>query len=99
MTDRSQYGTTAKVFHWLIVALLLVQYLIGWLLPDIHRGMKPGVALAFHVSIGPTILVLIVLRLAWRLPHPVPPERSLPSPQRLPAGARAWLPYVLVLSR
>ena len=26
MTARLQYGTTAKVFHWLIVALLLVQY-------------------------------------------------------------------------
>ena len=37
MTDRLQYGTTAKVFHWLIVALLLVQYPIGWLMPDIHR--------------------------------------------------------------
>ena len=22
MTDRSQYGTTAKVFHWLVLALL-----------------------------------------------------------------------------
>ena len=42
MTDRLQYGTTAKVFHWLIVALLLVQYPIGWLMPDIHRDMKPG---------------------------------------------------------
>ena len=44
MTARLQYGTTAKVFHWLIVALLLVQYLIGWLMPDIHRGPKPGAA-------------------------------------------------------
>jgi hypothetical protein len=32
MTKRLQYGTTAKVFHWLIVALLLVQYSIGWLM-------------------------------------------------------------------
>jgi hypothetical protein len=24
MTDRLQYGTTAKLFHWLVVALLLV---------------------------------------------------------------------------
>src|ERR1019366_10798651 len=40
MTDRLQYGTTAKLFHWLIVALLLVQYPLGWLMPDFHRGMK-----------------------------------------------------------
>ena len=48
MTDRLQYGTTAKVFHWLIVALLLVQYPIGWLMPDIHRDMKPGAPMTFQ---------------------------------------------------
>jgi len=49
MTARLQYGTTAKVLHWLIVALLIVQYLIGWLMPDIHRGMKPGAGMTFHI--------------------------------------------------
>ena len=78
MTDRLQYGTTAKVFHWLIVALLLVQYPIGWFMPDIHRDMKPGAAMTFHISFGIVILMLIVLRFAWRLMHPVAPESSLP---------------------
>jgi len=40
MTARLQYGGTEKVFHWLMVALLLVQYSIGWLMPDIHQGMN-----------------------------------------------------------
>jgi hypothetical protein len=52
MTDRLHYGTTAKIFHWLIVALLFVQYLIGWLMPDIRRGMKPGDAMTLHISLG-----------------------------------------------
>jgi cytochrome b561 len=98
MTDRSQYGTTAKVFHWLIVALLVVQYLIGWLMPGIHRGMKPGAAMAFHISIGTTILLLIVVRLAWRLTHPVAPESSLAPWRRLSAEAVHWLLYALVLA-
>jgi cytochrome b561 len=98
MTDRLQYGTTAKVFHWLIVALLLVQYSIGWLMPDIHGGMKPGDAMIFHVSIGMTILVLIVLRFTWRLTHPVAPESSLPPWQRLSSEAMHWLLYALVLA-
>src|SRR3982075_805788 len=98
MTDRLQYGTTAKVFHWLIAALLLVQYLIGWLMPDIHRGMKPGAAMTFHVSIGMTILILVVLRLAWRLTHPVAPESSLPPWQRLSSEVVHWLLYALGLA-
>jgi cytochrome b561 len=97
MTDRLQYGTTAKVFHWLIVALLLVQYLIGWLMPDIHRG-PPGVPMIFHISFGILILMLIVLRFAWRLAHPVAPESSLPPWQRLVSEAMHWLLYALVLA-
>ena len=98
MTARLQYGTTAKVFHWLIVALLLVQYLIGWLMPDIHRGMKPGAAMTFHVSFGLLVLILIVLRFAWRLIHPVAPESSLLPWQRLSSEAVHWLLYALVLA-
>jgi cytochrome b561 len=98
MTARLHYGTTAKVFHWLIVALLAVQYLIGWLMPDIHRGMKPGAGMTFHISFGITILVLIVLRFAWRLTHPVAPESSLAPWQRLSAEAVHWILYVLVLA-
>jgi cytochrome b561 len=98
MTDRLQYGTAAKVFHWLIVALLFVQYLIGWLMPDIHRGMKPGAAMTFHVSFGLLILILIVVRFAWRLTHPVASESSLPPWQRLSSEAVHWLLYALVLA-
>jgi cytochrome b561 len=98
MTDRLQYGTTAKVLHWLVVALLLVQYLIGWLMPDIHRGMKPGAGMTFHISCGILIFLLIVARLAWRLAHPVAPESSLPPWQRLSSEAVHWLLYVLVLA-
>jgi cytochrome b561 len=98
MTVRPQYGTTAKVLHWLVVALLLVQYLIGWLMPDIHRGTKPGAGMTFHISFGITILALIVLRLAWRLAHPVAPESSLAPWQRLSAEAVHWILYILVLA-
>ena len=98
MTARLQYGTTAKVLHWVIVALLAVQYLIGWLMPGIHRGMKPGAAMTFHISIGIMILVLIVLRFAWRLTHPVAPESSLAPWQRLGSEAIHWLLYILVLA-
>ena len=98
MTARLCYGTTAKVFHWLIVALLLVQYPIGWLMPDIHRGQSPGAAMIFHISFGIVILLLIVLRLIWRLTHPVAPESSLPPWQRMSSEVVHWMLYALVLA-
>ena len=98
MTSRLQYGTPAKVFHWLIVALLAAQYPIGWLMPDIHRGQTPGAGMTFHVSIGITVLILTALRLLWRLTHPVAPESSLPPWQRVSSEAMHWLLYALVLA-
>ena len=96
MPERLHYGTTAKVLHWSIVALLIVQYLIGWLMPDVHGG-PPGVPMTWHISIGTVVLALIVVRFMWRLTHPVAPESSLPGWQRLSSEAVHWLLYVLVL--
>src|SRR3984893_16736885 len=97
MADRLHYGAVAKVFHWLIVALLSVQYAIGWFMPGVHRR-PPGAPMVIHISFGFTILVLIVLRFAWRLTHPVAPESSLPAWQRLSSEAVHWLLYALVLA-
>lgn len=98
MTMQIGYGTTAKVLHWTVVALLLTQYSIGWLMPNIRRGMTPGAAMTWHISIGTVILALIAVRFAWRLTHPVAPESSLQPYQRVTSEAVHWLLYLLVLA-
>ncbi len=92
------YGMPAKAMHWIIVMLLAVQYPIGWLMPDIHRGMRPGTLMNLHISVGVTILAIIVLRLVWRLTHPVAPESSLPAWHRISSELVHWLLYVAVLA-
>lgn len=91
------YSATAKILHWLIVALLIVQYLIGWLMPDVHGG-PPGTAMALHISFGILILALITFRLVWRLAHPVAPDASLPPWQCNLSELVHWLLYALVLA-
>jgi cytochrome b561 len=96
-TEQLHYGPTAKVFHWVIAALIAIQLPLGWLMPDIHRGQTPGLAMTVHVSIGMTILLLIVPRLLWRLTHPVAPEANLPLWQRVSSELVHWLLYLVVL--
>ena len=96
MPKRLHYGATAKAFHWAIVALLVIQYAIGWLMPDVHAG-PPGIPMTWHISIGIVIFALIVARFLWRLTHPVAPESSLPPWQRITSEAVHWLLYLLVL--
>ena len=92
-----RYGPTAKLLHWLIVGLLAIQLPLGWLMPDIRRGMAPGAATSLHISIGIVVLAAIVLRLLWRLTHPVAPESGLPAWQRVTSELVHWLLYVAVL--
>jgi cytochrome b561 len=87
-----------EAFHWLTVAILVVQYAIGWLMPDIKRGMVPGTPMNLHMSIGMVALALVLVRLAWRLAHPVPPEAMLPAWQRRGAEAVHLLLYALLFA-
>ena len=97
MTHRLQYGTPAKILHWLVVALLMVQFSIGWFMPDVHAG-PPGRAMSLHISFGITVLVVIVVRLVWRITHPVAPESSLAPWQRITSEVVHWALYALVLA-
>src|SRR4051794_4794392 len=98
MHKQPSYGTTAKTLHWVMLGLLLLQFPLGWLMPDVHRGMLPGAAMMWHVTIGMSILLVVVLRLAWRLSNPVAPEASLRPWQRISSGGVHWLLYGLVIA-
>jgi cytochrome b561 len=74
MWDRAPsgtYGLTARLFHWLIVLLLAVQYAIGSIMPHIGRKTLDQGWVHWHLSVGAAILLVIVLRFGWRLFHPV----------------------------
>ncbi len=92
------YDPVAKMFHWLTVALLLAQYLTKYGLPGLlpassHQGLG-----YWHISIGPTILLVVLLRLGWRLTHTPPPAPvDLPPWLRLLARSTQWTMYALLI--
>jgi cytochrome b561 len=73
----TRYSAVAQGFHWLIAALIVVQFTLGWTAVDLPIGARKLARLDWHKSFGMTILMLAVLRLLWRLFNR-PPE--------LPAG-------------
>lgn len=94
--DVAEYGSFAKVLHWLIAGILVAQFAIGWLMPKVRRGMEPGLGMQVHISIGISVLALIAVRLVWRITHPVPDEPALSRWQRNGSLAVHWVLYVLV---
>jgi len=68
-----RFGAIAAFFHWVIVAGLIAQYFLAEAGEDSEERVGGLLdAMVLHRSIGWTILILAVLRLAWRCldPHP-----------------------------
>ena len=80
-TESASYTQTAKTLHWLIALALLFMLALGWSFDYIPKGETKFFFIQLHKSIGITILLLSLLRLAWRLTHKAPP---------LPASMPVW---------
>jgi cytochrome b561/polyisoprenoid-binding protein YceI len=72
MHGAARYSTGAIILHWTIAALIIAQIPLGWQM-GIDRSAKSFALFQLHKSIGITILLLTVARIAWRLGHRPPP--------------------------
>jgi len=80
-----RWGAVAQLLHWLIVVLIVLQYTLASLADDLPLGAKKLALLARHKSVGITILMLAIVRLAWRWVNPTPelPQTLKPYERRL----------------
>jgi len=110
MTDISnaptRYGSVARSLHWLIAALIVVQYVLAQLAEAAgdERAVHPAAALqqlawlARHKSVGLTIFALTLVRLAWRWYAPPPPlPETMPRWQVIGAKLTHFAFYALLL--
>ena len=62
----ARWGAVSQAFHWVIVWALLAQFVLASVAEELPIGLDKLATLARHKSIGITLLLLAVLRLAWR---------------------------------
>jgi len=62
----------AQSLHWLIVLLVLLQFVVGFYAQPLPLGIERLKLLTFHKSLGLTVFGLAILRLLWRLYTPAP---------------------------
>ena len=93
-----RWGSVSIGLHWTIAALiLLVQIPVGLSLEVVGRGTLQNTLYFVHKNVGITVLVLAVVRLAWRLKNPVPAlPAELPGWQAAAARLTHVLLYVLI---
>jgi len=81
MPGADGYAPAARLLHWLSALLVLGLIGLGLWMVGLPLGLAKLYAYAWHKWIGLTVLVLTVLRLAWRAWRP---------PPALPGTVTAW---------
>jgi cytochrome b561 len=76
------WGWPAQLLHWLVAVLVAAMLALGVTMVDVVEDLATKFTLyQLHKSVGLTVLALVLLRLAWRIPNPTPAQ---------PATARPW---------
>ncbi len=90
------YGAVSKSLHWLIMLLLVVQYALGWTMPDVGKNTLPAGLIFWHVSVGMLLLAVMLFRFVWRVARPVPLLGGVPMWQHWTARVTHVLLYAAV---
>jgi len=93
------YDRVSKTLHWLVAALVLVQFATGWSWGYFERGSEPRFYLfRSHLFSGYAILALAIARIGWRLTHRSPPlPAGMSRPTVIVAKATHGLLYLAIL--
>ena len=94
---RSTYSWAAIILHWTIAALILTNIGLAWYFTRL-KGPAEIAPLGLHKSIGITVLMLSVLRVAIRIAIPPPPlPERMPGWEKTAARTLHTLFYLLIL--
>jgi len=92
------YSPVAKLLHWLVVALIVAQFVIAYLMPHIGRNTQPNTIINLHFSLGVVILAVVIVRLVWRWTHAEPaPLDGIPPAFVWSARAVHFALYLLLI--
>ena len=69
----ARYGVVAQILHWAMALTMIAMIALGLYMTSLTDIAQRFELTQLHKSIGLTLLVLAVLRLAWRVVNPVPP--------------------------
>ncbi len=94
-----RFSRIFQLLHWSMATFVLTMLALGFLIEKFPKGSPERTGIfAWHMSIGFTILMLVVFRMAWRATHAIPAEPvTLPPPLRATARLTHYLLYALML--
>jgi len=94
-----RYTTTAIAIHWLMALGLSGTFALGFYMQDLSLSPSKLQFYAWHKWAGMAMLILVFVRLAWRITHASPPlPGTMSGFMRFMAHAAHWVLYALMMA-
>jgi cytochrome b561 len=95
---RERWGLISQLLHWLVAVVILVQVGVGVAAVEWRLSPTKLDLFVWHKSVGMLILLLVLLRLGWRITNPTPAPPPDMRPWEVHAAHMSHvLLYLLVL--
>jgi cytochrome b561 len=92
---RAYYDGFQKSIHWIVALCVLTIIPVGFSMNRIEGNIQ-NTLFNFHKSLGALILILMTVRLIYRLTKGVPKDHELPAFFRIAGSATHWILYILL---
>lgn len=96
--SEARYGASARLLHWLMAILIIAMIPAGFIMiqDGVSRSLQ-NTLFIFHKNMGVLLLLLALLRIAYRMTHkPAPLPDDMPSLQKRVAGLSHLALYTLI---
>lgn len=94
----NQFGFVAIFLHWLMAILIIGMLALGIYMTRIPVSLLKLKLFGFHKEYGMLVLMLVILRLFWRVTNVTPALSSLPLFERFAARSVHWIFYGLMFA-
>lgn len=93
-----RYGAMAQGLHWLMALMIIALFGVGLWMGGLPNGEFKGQVYGLHKSMGVLVLLLVIVRLAWRQMNVQPRPQEGAAWEHTFASVMHWALYALMLA-
>lgn len=95
----NRFGLISIIMHWVMAVMIITLLAVGLTLDQLASGPQKTLIIGIHKEVGLLVLMLVIVRLSWRIINSSPTLADLPRWEKLTARAVHAAFYLLMFTQ